>query len=126
MENITSHGEQTQFGYSAEARTPGKPINLIDGTTITEKWTPIYATPLELDVPAGVASTSEELRKHGLLSYGSVMAASWNFLGYINDPSLEIRLIRHKLTTTWKSEEEGIVEMPPLTLPIRPETKPRE
>ncbi len=111
---IISKGAGTEYGYRIEARDTHvshvRPAAIHDGI-LTGEWREI--APIISDNPAGVPSLDEygdSGRKHNLMPYESAVALAWTLIAQNRWKSIECRLVKYKLETSYFLSREGIVE----------------
>lgn len=95
--NTISDGVRTEMRYSVEARLSGEAPANICGLLLAEKWRRVPSRSLDSD-------------SHGYLGHSAAQALRWKLhadaeaqpgFAYIE---LQTRLVKHRLTTTYKIE----------------------
>ena len=111
-----STGSGETEGYIVEmrvSRIPAKPYR-IAGQDVWTEWTQLdpYKVEKGLGVPNGCGSKSQALAMSGLMDYPTAEAIRWWAVAEAKAQyfDLETRLVRHKLSWSWRSEPVDAVK----------------
>lgn len=101
-------GSGTEIVYRIEARSSFIQPEEVNGIILDNRWRIVTFDKSPIGVKNRVFSG--EAKRHGFLSYGAALALAHWFLSDADHSSVEVRLVKIKLSYSYETEEEGVSE----------------